>query len=97
MGELPINPIGRILKNGGSPRISEDAKGTLAKVLAEYGENISKHAVLLAKNAKRATLKAFDIELALVLLNQDLPSNFHLLNTGSKPFHIFCFVEYFTD
>jgi histone H3/H4 len=65
MSELPIATIGRILKNAGAARVSEDAKEALANVLVEYGESISKHAVLLAKHAKRTTVKGSDIELAL--------------------------------
>jgi histone H3/H4 len=49
--------------------VSEDAKKALGKVLAEYGENISKQALLLAKHAKRTTVKAVDIELAVKEIN----------------------------
>lgn len=61
---LPIAPVERIVRKAGADRVSEDAGIELAKVLEEYGLEVSREAISLAKHAKRTTVKEEDIILA---------------------------------
>lgn len=65
MGELPMAPVGRLIKNAGAQRVSMDAEEALDKALEQWAEEVSTQAVKLAKHAGRKTVKKSDIELAV--------------------------------
>jgi len=65
MSEIPKAPIARIIKESGAERVSEDAKAELAAYLEEVARDVAKEANQVAKIAKRKTIKADDIKLAI--------------------------------
>jgi len=65
MSEIPKAPIARIIKESGAERVSEDAKAELAAYLEEVARDVAKEANQVAKIAKRKTVKAEDIKLAI--------------------------------
>lgn len=64
MSEIPIAPMGRVIKNAGAERVSEEAKEELTKVLEEIGTEISEDAIKIANHTGRKTVKARDIAIA---------------------------------
>ncbi len=62
---LPLAPVERIIRKAGAERVAEDAGVELAKVLEDYGLEISREAMNLAKHAGRTTVKEEDIRLAV--------------------------------
>ncbi|ATZ61422.2 MAG: histone family protein [Methanosarcinales archaeon Met12] len=64
MTELPLAPVGRIVRKAGAERVSEDARIILADILEDYGLKVSAEALKLAGHAGRRTIKAEDIKLA---------------------------------
>ncbi len=67
---LPLAPVERIIRKAGAERVGEDAGIELAKVLEDYGIEVSREAITLAKHAKRTTVKEEDIRLAVVRIKK---------------------------
>ena len=64
MAILPKAPVKRILSESGVSRVSDEAVEALIDILEEYGEEVSRKSIKLAKHANRKTIKANDIILA---------------------------------
>ncbi len=62
---LPLAPVERVIRKAGAERVSESAGVELAKVLEEYGIEVSREAINMAKHAGRRTVKDEDIRLAV--------------------------------
>ena len=65
MGDLPLMAMDRIIRKASGLRVGLDARAELAKVLEKRGTEIAIEAGKYAKHAKRRTVKAEDIELAV--------------------------------
>jgi len=63
--ELSVAPMHRICKKSGAERVSESAAKELAKALEDIGIKIAAEAKDYAKHARRKTVKAEDIEIAV--------------------------------
>ncbi len=67
---LPLAPVERIVRKAGADRVSEGAGVELAKVLEDYGLEVSREAITLAKHAGRTTVKEEDIRLAVTRIKK---------------------------
>lgn len=67
---LPLAPVERIIRKAGADRVSEGAGVELARVLEDYGIEVSREAITLAKHAGRTTVKDEDIRLAITRIKK---------------------------
>ena len=65
MTELPLAAVDRIIRKAGGERVSEDAVEELAGILEDEGIRISQKARIFSNHAKRKTITADDIRLAM--------------------------------
>ena len=65
MSQLPVAPMGRIIKKAGAPRISKDAREALRNILEDKGMEIAADALRLAKHSGRKTVMKRDVESAI--------------------------------
>ena len=62
---LPLAAMEKILKQGGSERVSDKAKVALKNALEDIANEIAAKSIKLAVHAGRKTIKAEDIKLAV--------------------------------
>jgi histone H3/H4 len=61
MSEIPLAPVGRLMKAAGIERIGSDAEEALTALLEEYALSIAREAHKLAIHSGRKTVQARDI------------------------------------
>lgn len=62
---LPLATVERLIRKAGAERVSNGAGIELARLLEDFGTEISIEAIDLAKHAGRTTVKGEDIRLAI--------------------------------
>ncbi|MBD3259118.1 histone [Candidatus Woesearchaeota archaeon] len=61
---IPKASAARILNIAGAERVSDSAAATFADILEEIAQEISEHAIKIAKHSGRKTVQGGDIKLA---------------------------------
>ena len=64
MGGFASARIEKIIRNAGARRVSADAIDRLNEIITDFGTNIAKYAVEIARHSGRKTVKESDIKLA---------------------------------
>jgi len=62
---LALATMEKLLKKGGAPRVSDDAKVALQEALEDIAQVIAEKAAKFAIHSKRKTVKAEDVKLAV--------------------------------
>ena len=65
MKDFPLLPLEKIARKAGAERVSSSAVKELKSILLEMVEEIGRDAIILASHARRVTVKAEDIKLAV--------------------------------
>jgi histone H3/H4 len=68
MTEIPLSPMGRLMKKAGAERVSAGARETLAALLEEYAIVLAREAVKLSTHAGRKTVTDADLRMAFEIL-----------------------------
>jgi len=63
--DLQIAPMHRLIKKAGAERVSDEACVALRDALEEIGVRIAREALDFTRHAKRKTVKADDIKIAV--------------------------------
>lgn len=65
MEKIKVAPMLTLIRRAGADRVSKEAALALGKALDEIGVKIAKEAIDFTHHAKRKTVKAKDIEIAV--------------------------------
>ncbi|MDD1658061.1 MAG: histone family protein [Methanomicrobiales archaeon] len=68
MTEIPLSPMGRLMKKAGAERVSAGAREALAALLEEYALVLAREAVKLSTHAGRKTVTDADLKMAFEIL-----------------------------
>jgi histone H3/H4 len=68
MTEIPLSPMGRLMKKAGAERVSAGAREMLAVLLEEYALVLAREAVKLSTHAGRKTVTEADLRMAADIL-----------------------------
>ncbi|MFX1250289.1 MAG: histone [Promethearchaeota archaeon] len=56
--------VDKLIRNAGAQRVSADAIKEMNKILTDFGKNLAKYAVEIARHSGRKTVKESDVILA---------------------------------